>query len=188
MAHGIKKRKGIASEDKQKKAGGISLGRFIITYLGLMGVFFFLMGFIPFKRVLDLNGLYTQGIVMTTSAILNLISIPCTYYGSVIQLSSIALDIKFGCNGLEAVMIYSIAVVAFPSSWKNKLMGIFSGFIVIQVLNILRIVALAYSGVHFRSFFEYIHIYVAQGVMVAIALAIFAVYLHYAKTDEEAVS
>jgi exosortase H (IPTLxxWG-CTERM-specific) len=173
-------------QEKAAKSSGhaISIRRFAVTYIALMGAFFFLIGFTPIQKIIDLNGLYTSGVVFVTSKVLGIISIPCTYHGSVIQLPSIALDIKFGCNGLEAVMIYSIAVIAFPSSWKNKLSGIISGFIVIQIINILRIAGLAYSGIHFKDLFEYIHIYIAQGMMVAISLGIFFIYLHYAKTEK----
>jgi exosortase H (IPTLxxWG-CTERM-specific) len=177
-------------EQKTAELSGpaISIKRFAITYIALMGAFFFLIGFSPLQKVIDLNGLYTGGVVFVTSRVLGIVGIPCTYQGSIIQLPSISLDIKFGCNGLEAVMIYSIAVIAFPSSWRKKLLGIISGFIIIQVVNILRIAGLAYSGIHFKNLFEYIHIYIAQGMMVALSLGVFFIYLRYAKTAGKAVS
>jgi len=172
---------------KQKKtAGDISIKRFAVTYLILMGAFFFLIGFTPFQKIIDINGLYTRGVVATTAKVLGILSIPCTYQGSIIQLPSISLDVKFGCNGLEAVMIYSVAVIAFPAPWKKKLIGISAGFLIIQVVNILRIAALAYSGIHFKSLFEYIHIYVAQGMMIAVSLGVFFIYLNYAKESQSA--
>lgn len=163
-----------------KASDGISIVRFGVTYLILMGAFFFLIGFAPITRLIDLNGSYTQGVVAATVKLLEIMGVSCAQNGSLIQLPSITLDVKFGCNGLEAVMIYSVAVVAFPSSWKKKVLGILAGLALLQVLNILRIAALAYSGVHFRSLFEYIHVYVAQGLMIAAALGIFFVYLNYA--------
>ena len=176
----MKKAKTNRNITKEVKAShGIGIKRFAVTYLILMGAFFFLIGFTPLQKIVDLNGLYTQGVVATTAKVLGILNIPCTYQGSIIQLPSISLDVKFGCNGLEAVMIYSVAVIAFPSSWKKKLIGILAGFIVIQVVNILRIAALAYSGIHFKNLFEYIHIYVAQGMMIAVSLGVFFLYLNY---------
>lgn len=160
--------------------------RFAITYLIMMGLFFFLIGFKPIQDIIDLNGLYTNGVVIVTSKVLGIMGIPCTYQGSIIQLPSISLDVRFGCNGLEAVMIYSVAVIAFPATWKKKILGIVAGFIIIQVINILRIASLAYSGIHFGRLFEYIHIYVAQGLMIAISLGVFFIYLHYAKSKKTA--
>ena len=81
-------------------------------------------------------------------------------------------------------MIYSVAVIAFPAAWRMRIIGIITGFIVIQVLNIIRIAGLAYSGVYFKRLFELMHIYVAQGIMIAVALGIFLIYLHYAGKQE----
>jgi len=176
----------IRPDEKQKRKDGISVWRFAVTYLALMGSFFLLIGLKPVQNLIDLNGLYTRGVVILTSKILEVLTIPSTYQGSVIKLPSIALDVRFGCNGLEAVMIYSVAVIAFPASWKDKLMGILGGFLVIQVINILRISSLAYSAIHFKDLFEYIHIYIAQGMMIAVSLGVFFIYLNYAKASQKA--
>jgi len=167
--------------DKPKKENGLSIRRFALTYLVMMGVFFILIGFDPILKFLDINGLYTQAIVWITAKILSVLGLASTCRGSVIELFSISLDVKFGCNGLEAVMIYSVAVIAFPAAWKKRLIGIAAGFAVIQIVNILRIVGLAYSGVYAKNLFEYIHTYIAQGMMIAISLGVFFIYLNYAK-------
>jgi exosortase H (IPTLxxWG-CTERM-specific) len=164
----------------------LSIRRFALTYLILMGAFFLLIGLKPIQNIIDLNGLYSKSVVILTSKILEILGIPSTYQGSVIKLPSIALDVRFGCNGLEAVMIYAVAVIAFPSPWKKKLIGILGGFVVIQIINIIRIASLAYSAIRFKSLFEYIHIYVAQGLMIAVSLGIFFVYLNYAKSSQQA--
>ncbi len=169
---------------KPKNKNNLSVWRFALTYLVLMGAFFILIGFDPILKVMDINGAYTQAIVWITAKILSLLGIASTCRGSIIELFSISLDVKFGCNGLEAVMIYSVAVIAFPASWKKRLAGIAAGFAVIQIVNILRIAGLAYSGVYARNLFEYIHIYVAQGMMIAISLGVFFIYLNYAKPKE----
>jgi exosortase H (IPTLxxWG-CTERM-specific) len=176
----------IRPQEKQKRKDAVSVWRFAVTYLVLMGTFFLLIGLKPIQEIIDLNGLYTKGVVILTSKILEVLTIPSTYQGSVIKLPSIALDVRFGCNGLEAVMIYSVAVIAFPASWKDKLMGILGGFLVIQVINILRISSLAYSAIHFKDLFEYIHIYIAQGMMIAVSLGVFFIYLNYAKASQKA--
>ena len=85
--------------------------------------------------------------------------------GQLITIAGISLYVKFGCNGLEAVLIYAGAILSFPATWKKKLLGIIAGFIVIQIVNIIRIVALAYSCIYFKNLFEYIHIYIAEGIM-----------------------
>ncbi len=164
---------------KKDTSGSVSIIRFIITYVVLMGVFFLLLGLAPVRNIIDVNGAYSNVIVIITAEILGWFGITSTYYGSLINLPSISLDVEFGCNGLEAVMIYCVAVLTFPASWKNRLLGIVLGFLVIQVLNLIRIVALAYAGVYHKDLFELVHLYVAQGVMIAVALGTFVLYLSY---------
>ncbi|HVY54501.1 MAG TPA: exosortase H [Thermodesulfobacteriota bacterium] len=163
----------------KERAGSISILRFVLTYVLLMGAFFLLLGLKPVQNVVDINGGYSNAIVYVTSKVLHLFGISSTVQGSVIHLPSISLDVEFGCNGLEAVMIYAVAVLTFPASWTNRLIGIIAGFMVIQVLNLIRIVALAYAGVYHKDLFDLIHLYVAQGVMIAVALATFVLYLTY---------
>jgi exosortase/archaeosortase family protein len=139
------------------------------------------MGFRPLQKYFDVNDLYSKFIVVLTHNILVLLQIKSSFAGTVINLPGISLDVLFGCNGLETVMIYSIAVIAFPAAWNRKLVGIAGGFLLIQIINIMRIVGLAYAAVHMKPVFEILHIYVAQGIMIAIALGIFFIYIYYAK-------
>jgi len=181
-----KKKRERAKIQDAGSAGKVSVRRFALTYLVLMGIFFAVIGFVPLQEIIDINGVYSRSVVAVTAAILRAFHIPAVCNGSVINLPQISLDVKFGCNGLEAVMIYSVAVLAFPSSWKTKTAGILLGFVVIQVINVLRIAALAYSGIHLRGVFEYIHLYVAQGMMIAVSLGLFFLYLAYANREDPA--
>jgi exosortase H (IPTLxxWG-CTERM-specific) len=174
--------------EKAKGSDGIDIRRFVVTYIALMLGFFFIAWFKPIHNVIDVNDVYTKTVVAISSAFLGRMGVPCTYQGSVIVLPALSLDVKFGCNGLEAVMIYAIAVAAYPAQWKKKFIGIAAGFLVLQTANILRILLLALSGVHMRSLFDFIHIYIAQGMMIALALATFFVYLNrlnHAKNAEK---
>lgn len=166
-------------KNKKEQSGSVSVLRFIITYVVLMGAFFLLIGLKPVQEVFDINNGYSNAIVFVTAKILILLGVSTTVQGSIMHLPSISLDVEFGCNGLEAVMIYTVAVLTFPASWRNRLIGIVAGFLVIQVLNLIRIVALAYAGVYHRELFDVIHLYVAQGVMIAVALGTFVLYLTY---------
>ena len=78
MASKKKKRIKVKPDRKQKTKDSIGIGRFAITYLFLMGCFFLLIGLKPIQNVIDLNGLYTQGVVILTSTMLKILSIPST--------------------------------------------------------------------------------------------------------------
>lgn len=166
---------------KEKRPDGIM--RFLITYFLLMGVFFFVSWFKPILNVIDVNGLYTQSLVVITTKILAVLGVQCTANGSLIALPTMSLDVKFGCNGLEAVLIYAVAVAAYPATWKKKIIGIAAGFVVLQSANIVRLVLLVYAGIYTKDIFEFIHIYIAQGIMIVLSLGLFFIYLNHAKNS-----
>jgi exosortase/archaeosortase family protein len=158
----------------------LRLRRFVVTYVLLMGVFVFLIGFEPIKRLLDINGLYTGMIVYFTQLVLKPFGILQGVEGSVISLKGISLDVKFGCNGLEAFLIYMVGILSFPAIIKQKVVGIIGGFFLLQVLNVFRIAGLGLTGIYAKSYFHYVHIYVAQGMMIAAAFVLFLFWLGYA--------
>jgi exosortase/archaeosortase family protein len=154
--------------------------RFLLLYLGLTGLSLFLIGYEPAKRILDLNGAFTGMVVKLTAMALKPFGIVKGVAGSILSLEDVALDIRFGCNGLEAFVIYTVAVLAYPAAFLKKFQGIVAGFLVLQAINIARIVGLSLSAIYLKAYFETLHIYVAQGMMIAVAIVMFLFYLSYA--------
>lgn len=165
---------------KKSKEERPSVWRFFITYLILIALLLLLIGLEPVKKVLDINGVHTQMMMFFTAICLKPFGVIQEIKGSIIHLKGISLNVRFGCNGLEAFFIYIAAILSFPASKKKKLWGILLGFIIIQGLNILRIAALCLCAVYSKKYFYYFHIYVAQGIMIAFALVIFLFWLNYA--------
>lgn len=156
--------------------------RFIILYILIMAGVIFLLGYEPFKKVVDINGLYTKMVVYLTSQILKPFQIVKSWHDSLIYLDKVVLNVQFGCNGLEAFLIYTVGILAFPAPIKKKIWGILLGFICLQFLNIIRIALLAITATYWYSFFDIVHLYIAQGIMIAAALFIFLVWIRYATT------
>ena len=90
-----------------------------------------------------------------------------------------AVAIAPGCDGIEAVIILIAAVVAFPSPWKHKLVGIGIGFLAIQGLNLVRIISLFYLGQWSKVAFDWFHLYLWQALIVLDALAVWLIWLRY---------
>jgi exosortase/archaeosortase family protein len=162
--------------DKNKD---ISVAGLIAEYFALCALLSILVLFKPAQQILDVNALYSKAVVYVTGGLLGMAGVPCTYQGVFLKLPGITLEVKFGCNGLEAVMIYLAAVVVFPAPWKTKLKGAAAGFAAIQIINLARIVLLAWIGATHREFFDTAHLYVAQFMMIALALGMLMLYLNY---------
>jgi len=163
--------------DKNKNT--FSIVKFIVTYVVLMGGFFALLRFQPVSGVGDLYSFYETGLISSCVELLNFLGLKASGQGSLLFLPNITFDVRFGCNGLEAVLIYAVAVISFPAKWLKKTIGIAAGFLIIQVINLLRIVGLAFSGVYYKEIFDLLHIYIAQGIMIAVALGVFLIYIYY---------
>lgn len=84
-----------------------------------------------------------------------------------------------GCDGIEAVIMLTAAIIAFPSPIKHKLVGISLGFLAIQSLNIVRIISLFYLGQWNKTMFDWFHLYLWQALIVLDALAVFLIWLRY---------
>lgn len=102
-------------------------------------------------------------------------------YGVVIQnkVNGFAVGIAPGCDGIEAVIMLVAAIVAFPSPWKHKLVGIVLGFLAIQSLNLVRIISLFYLGQWSTMMFDWFHLYLWQALIVLDALGVWLVWLRY---------
>lgn len=102
-------------------------------------------------------------------------------YGVIIQnqINGFAVQIAPGCDGIEAVIILVAAILAFPSPWKHKLVGIGIGFVAIQALNLVRIISLFYLGQWNQIWFEWFHLYLWQALIVLDALAVWLIWLRY---------
>ena len=68
-----------------------------------------------------------------------------TTAGIMIYLPTNILEIKFGCNGLEAIMILLSGIFAYPGvPFKDRVVWILGGYIVLTIINNIRIAFLAY--------------------------------------------
>jgi hypothetical protein len=97
--------------------------------VGLTGLSLFLIGYAPIKKVLNLNGAYTAMVVKLTAMAVEPFGIIKGVSGSIIRLGNLALDVRFGCNGLEAFIIYAVAVLTYPAALPKKLHRIIGGFL-----------------------------------------------------------
>lgn len=88
-------------------------------------------------------------------------------YGTVIRNDRFGVNIRNGCNGVETMIIFLAAVVAFPAPWKSRVIGLVLGILAIQVVNLIRVVALFLTGVYFPDWFDSSHTVVWQSIVIA---------------------
>jgi len=109
---------------------------------------------------------FTAGIAQVSGVVLDLIGQDVTMEGTMIRNKRFAVNIKNGCNGVEAMLIFLAAVLAFPASWKSRVAGLGLGILAIQLVNLVRVVALFLTGVYFPRVFDASHTVIWQTIVI----------------------
>lgn len=78
-----------------------------------------------------------------------------------------------GCNGIHVTVLWAAAVLAFPAPWRRKASGLAAGLAVIHALNLARFLALFYVGQTNFAWFDFLHVYAAESLMMFVTLALF---------------
>lgn len=153
--------------------------RFVAIFLVTLAVLFTLELVGPVDRYVI--GPFTGAIAAVSTWLISLVDANAVATGNVIRSTTtgFAIAIERGCNGVEAVIILISAMLAFPSPWKHKLVGIAIGFVAIQALNLVRIISLFYLGQWNMQWFEWFHLYLWQALIVLDALVVFLVWLRW---------
>ena len=119
---------------------------------------------------------FTRGITAVSASILNTLGEGVTRTGTVIAGGGFAVDIKNGCNGIEAMLFLCAAMLAFDASLKSRVGGILIASFAVQLLNLVRIVTLFLLGRHRRDWFETFHLAIWQSVIFGAAVLMFIVW------------
>ncbi len=93
--------------------------------------------------------------------------------------SGFAVSIEAGCNGVEAGIVLIAAMLAFPASVRQKLIGISIGMLTVQTLNLARIISLFYIGQWSQTAFEWAHLYLWQALIMLDVLIVFLIWLRW---------
>jgi exosortase H (IPTLxxWG-CTERM-specific) len=124
---------------------------------------------------------FTQVIAQLSGQLLQLFDQDVNAQGIVLfdSRSGFSVSIEAGCNGVEATLVLMAAMLAFPAGWRMKLFGILTGFLAIQVMNLLRIISLFYLGQWNMQAFEWAHLYLWQSLIILDVLVVFLIWLRY---------
>ena len=116
---------------------------------------------------------FTEQIVAVSAAALRALGEPVLAEGTRIRSSVFAVDVKNGCNGVEAMLILVAAILAFPATARSRFLGIAAGTLVIQAANLVRVVSLFWLGAHHRELFDAFHTAVWQTALLLVAVGLF---------------
>ncbi len=148
--------------------------RFLIVFAVLLIAFYTVItiGWVDTHVVLP----FTAALARVSGAALNLIGEKVHVTSTVIGGSRFAVDIRGGCNGLEAVVFVCAAMLAFHAPLRKRIIGALAAAVILEALNVIRIDSLYLLGVYHRNVFEMFHLAVWQTLMFGAAVFLFLIW------------
>ena len=148
--------------------------RFLAGFLVVLAGSFLLLSWRPVN-----DGLvepFTAGVARASGVALRLVGEDIVRTGTVLRSPSFAVNIRNGCNGVEAMVILLAAIVAYPAPWRARAIGLALGIVVIQLVNLVRVVALFLTGAYMPRFFDSSHTVVWQTLVILAAVLIWILW------------
>lgn len=131
-----------------------------------------------FKIPVDLfmNVIYYHGVVAICADLINMLAPLEQVLAQQNHLLSAKanLEIVRGCDGAGVLFLVVSAIVAFPSTWRRKLIGLLLGIGLIYLINLLRISALYFIIAYQPDWFLLVHTYLAPTLMIVVGCCYFA--------------
>jgi exosortase H (IPTLxxWG-CTERM-specific) len=121
---------------------------------------------------------FTAGVARASGIALNLIGQDITMHGTILRNETFAVNVRNGCNGVETMLIFLAAVLAFPASWKARGIGLALGMVAIQGVNLVRVVALFLTGAYFPKLFDASHTVIWQSVVILFGVLLWIFWAH----------
>jgi len=98
-------------------------------------------------------------------------------HGNAIFAAGTSVEIVSDCSPHMPYLIFAAVILPFPSSWKQRLLGLLFGAVVIHVFNVVRIVTLIWILAWKRQWFDFAHVYLWQTGTILIVFITFALWL-----------
>lgn len=144
-----------------------SIFRFVGVFLGLL-----VLAQIVYYQFVITSAAFRAYMGLTASAaavVLGVLGESVTVDGMLMH-ADVSMSLKTGCDGLQAMALLAIGIVAFPVDARRKLPGIAIGIGLILALNVLRIVSLFWALAHAPAIFQTLHVHVWPAGLVLVAV------------------
>jgi exosortase family protein XrtM len=127
-----------------------------------------------------------QATVNTSVALINWFTPDVAAHGdgSRIRAPGGGINILNGCEGTEVLFILFAAMLAYPSSWRMKALGLLTGTAAVFALNQVRLLVLFYGLRFDRDLFSSLHGLVTPLVLVLCTVLFFIGWMAWAQRGE----
>ena len=127
---------------------------------------------------------YLQANAWMANAILSWLGQNTHVSDVVIQSPTFSIAIRRGCDAVEPTWLLCAAILAFQAKLNDKLLGMLIGIVLLQILNLVRIVTLYLIGIHWPSGFNSAHLEVWPILFILVAISLFATWVNWTSRSQ----
>lgn len=113
------------------------------------------------------------------AVVLGLFSYQAHVSKEVVSIPGFSVQIIPECTGIHAALLFVCFVLAYNAPAKAKALGLLYGVPGLLAFNFLRLAGITIFGAYQPELFEYLHIFVAQALVIAVVFAACLVWLAY---------
>ena len=129
------------------------------------------------KRAIGAVEAMTTATAAIGHLILSMVSDEASRYGNLMQLGTFNVLIIEECTGVFEALIFVAAVLAYPTGWVDKLIGIGLGVPILYAINVARILVLLWVGRFHHDLFEFMHIYFWQATLILMITSVWLLWI-----------
>lgn len=98
-----------------------------------------------------------------------------------IRSARFAISVRRGCDAIEPSWFFCAALISFPAPFGRKLLGVVAGAVLLQSLNLVRIVSLYFIGLHCPDFFAPAHLEIWPATFMVIAIVLWIKWINWTR-------
>ena len=155
---------------------------FIISFTILVSLFYLLSGLGYFDKITF--GLATLG-VKSSEFILKTQVDGINFEGNTITFNHFRVNVNAGCDGLEIIILFIIAVLSFPVPYIKKIPAIILGSIILFLINLIRILALFYIGYNFNDKLDLFHNDIFPLMIIIFEFILWVIWIKWASKTKD---
>jgi len=99
--------------------------------------------------------------------------------GSRLRATSASINVLYGCEGTDVLMLLTSALLVAPASRRDRLIGLVAGVVFVFVINQMRGLALFFSVERYPAWFSPLHGLIAPLAVVVLVVAFFLGWLRW---------
>lgn len=150
--------------------------RFILKFVFLLVAFALILGYLCSIFPEAVSGLVSATAELSR-ILLAATGAEATRYEAILNMNQFSVEVVLECAGVYQILIFSAAVLAFPTQPKKKLWGILLAAPIFYLLDVARVAVVLLVGNSYPDLFDFMHIYTLQVFVIAIVVLLWLVWV-----------